>query len=109
MNTYAALLVVPLAACGTGISDLSSPLCQRPEVLEDVARLVKKVDYYAVLDDTTVREGPSGRANAIDCRIETLSVGYIQSAIGTERRPIRQQRHYDVQFVQNRYSVRLLP
>ena len=109
MKLWVACACLVVTACGTGPTDLPSPLCQRPEVLEDAARLIRTADLYAVLDETAVEESPGTLAGIVNCRVGTLSAGYVQIAGRWERRPILRDRRYTVSLAQNRFSVRLAP
>lgn len=88
---------------------LPSPLCQRPEVLQEVGRTVRQWNNYNAIDETTVQEAPTEYANAVVCHAVLVTVTYVETTRGWVRQPFRELRRYDVQVRGNRFFVQVAP
>ena len=88
---------------------LPSPLCQRPEVLQEVKRTVRQWNHYNTVEETTVQEAPTEYANAVVCHAVVVTVAYVETTRGWERQPFRELRRYDVQIRNNRVFVQVAP
>lgn len=84
-------------------------LCRRPEVAEEVSRVVQKWNVYNQLDPFSAREAPTTRANAVVCRAEMDTVGYQPTPNGWLPRPVRVPVHYAVQVRDHLVYVEVIP
>ena len=84
-------------------------LCRRPEVLQEVERLVRQQNVYNEVDANSAAEAPTSRANAVVCEAAVASVGYEPIPGGWQPRPIRLPAQYRVQVSGNRFFVQMLP
>ena len=100
-------LLMALLALAGGAHAEPTPLCQRPEVLQEVARTVRQWDVYNQLEEYSVTEQPTTRANAVVCHAVIRSVGYVWGGQAWEPRPSRVIRRYDVQVEGNRFVVQV--
>ena len=94
MNRAFALLALSgtLAACGG-----PELLCRRPEVLQEVGRILEARNVYNQIDDATIREAPTTQANAVVCHAAVSSIGYAPTKTGWQPWHVRSEHRYDVQ------------
>lgn len=105
MRLCSMVLVLALTqACTT-----PTPLCFRPEVLQEVERTVRQRNIYNTVDHYAVAEAPTTRANAVACTAVIDTLGYVPGADGWVARPARTTAQYDVQVSGNRFVVQVRP
>lgn len=96
------LLLLALPACAA-----PAPVCGRPEVLGEVARVVRQWNVYNRIDDHYVSEASAGRPNAVICHTVMLGAGYEVDRGLSEPRTTRVWRRYDVEVSGNRFTVQV--
>ena len=84
-------------------------LCQRPEVLQEVARTLRQWNLYNTIDENSVTEAPTDRANAVICQITMTGTGYEAIPSGWRTRRFEEVRRYDVQVAGNRFFIQVQP
>ena len=94
MNRAYALLALSATLAGCGGPEL---LCRRPEVLQQVQSIIEARNTYNEIDDSTIREAPTTRANAVVCHAAISTIGYVPTETGWQPWHIRAERRYDVQ------------
>ncbi len=98
-----------LALSSTTALARPTPLCERPEVLQEVARRIKAWNVYNAIDESTVAEAPTTRPNAVMCQAVVTSLSYVSTPAGWETRPSRALHRYEVQVTGNRFFVQISP
>ena len=86
-----------------------TPICERPEVLQEVGRVVRQWNIYNELDEATAREAPTTVANAVVCTATLITRGYDPTASGWQSQPLAEPLRYDVQVNGNRFYVQVAP
>ena len=86
-----------------------TPLCQRPEVLQEVARTLRARNVYNTIDENSVMEVPTDRANAVICQITMTGTAYEPVPAGWQTHRVQEIRRYDVQVTGNRFFVQVQP
>ena len=103
---YVAVLILVGAIVGCEPTTL---LCQRPEVLHEVEQIMRARNIYQDVDETTVTEAPTMRADAVVCHAAVTSIGYVPAKTGWHPRPVRTVRRYDVQVTSPFFFVQVPP
>lgn len=100
----------------TGLAMLSvqgcvqqTPLCERPEVLQEIGRVVRQWNIYNTIEERSASEAPTFVANAVACTAVMVTVVYDPTATGWEPQPFRELLRYDVQVSGNRFYTQVVP
>lgn len=91
--------LLPFAACAP------TPICARPEVLEEVARILREQDIYNRIDDHFVTEAPTTRPGTVTCQTVVRGATYTVNRGLSEPRTTSTWRRYDVTLQDNRFAV----
>ena len=99
-------LAMLVAAAPAGAQTL---LCRRPEVLQEVGRIVRERNIYNQVDALSANEAPTARADAVICEADMTTIAYRRTASGWQPEQLRQRLRYDVQVTGNRFVVQVAP